>query len=350
MPKRPSGVPDQASWNGSDERWFLGVGKTSSPLGNMREERAWRHDGTPYYVGHHDRFGSRDGRFEFFHPDGTLANAQEWKSFRVASRGPIQLSDMWQRSTTCPAKPGTCECWQFGGPKKVWRYEKNEQTGAAKYYLRDGTPCDKNGQPRGAKRAATKAPKRPPTRNKLVRAWRGLEALLHERGLGFALHYAPRTLKWDKPPKWAASADELLPSYYLAFVKEVGYPMLGLTLYCDVAWSFLPPAPLRFQSTECFGKGGEEPTERVLAAFFAAYRDLADVTGYAFVAGAAGPEVWRARDALAQKRIGPFTPWMNGEIARLTKWAKGLSPREIAALEEASEDAEDPHRLIDYAH
>ncbi len=187
----------------------------------------------------------------------------------------------------------------------------------------------------------------------LVRAWRDLEQLLNSRGVEWALHYAPADLAWERAPKWASSIDAFLPADYRAFVAAVGYPMLGFSLYCDAAWSFLPPNPRAFFATQVFDRDGNEPDKRPFAVLFAAFHDLADITGYGFVPDSKGAEpiVWVVEDAMPRKKLAPFTPWMLGELKRIGKHVAGLTPEAIAGLlaEQDGKPEPDPHRLIDYS-
>ncbi len=188
----------------------------------------------------------------------------------------------------------------------------------------------------------------------LVRAWRDLEQLVRSKRVEWALHYAPADLAWERAPKWTTSSiDAFLPADYQAFVAAAGYPMLGFSLYCDIAWSFLPPNPRAFFATQVFDREGNEPDKLPFAVLFAAFHDLADVTGYAFVPDPLGgePIVWVIEDAMPRKKLAPFTPWLLGELKRIGKYVAGLTPDAIAALLEdtGGKPEPDPHRVIDYS-
>jgi hypothetical protein len=179
-----------------------------------------------------------------------------------------------------------------------------------------------------------------------ITAWKQFKKLIAARDLAWIAQDVPADLAFEKAPAWAKQVHALLPDDYRRFVAEVGYPMVGFQLYCAEGWSFLPPAALEFHATLCFSADGEEPTKAPLAAFFAAYHDLADITGYAFVPGDAA--VWAAR-VMPRKRLGPFDEWMTGELARLTAHVESLSKADVAQLLAASEGERDYHRLLDYA-
>ena len=63
------------------------------------------------------------------------------------------------------------------------------------------------------------------------------------KGLGWALVYAPADLRYPRMATHphGARLDHLLPADYRAFVKEVGYPVLGFSYYDRQGTTFLPP-------------------------------------------------------------------------------------------------------------
>ncbi|MFE7046676.1 hypothetical protein ACFU9X_47220 [Streptomyces atratus] len=79
-----------------------------------------------------------------------------------------------------------------------------------------------------------------------VSRWREFEAALEAKGLGWALEYAPADLREARSAHnpYGARLDHLLPADYRAFVKEVGYPVLGFKYYDWHGRSFLPPEPM----------------------------------------------------------------------------------------------------------
>lgn len=66
-----------------------------------------------------------------------------------------------------------------------------------------------------------------------VSRWREFEVLLHDRGLDWALHYAPADLRWARSTRhrFGTQVDHLLPADYLEFVASVGYPVIGFSYY-----------------------------------------------------------------------------------------------------------------------
>lgn len=178
----------------------------------------------------------------------------------------------------------------------------------------------------------------------LAKQFRELEALIHDRGLGWALHFASPTLKWPdgRLPARAKTVSAHLPAAYTAFVSEVGYPMFGVSMYDDTAWSFLPPALMQGLSTELLSVKDEEPKDRCHQAFFAAYRDLADVTGYTMIDG----DVYNIHDANLGTKLGPFERWLAADLKRITAWVKKVKPKDAAEWQAEDGTDGDPHRLL----
>jgi hypothetical protein len=189
------------------------------------------------------------------------------------------------------------------------------------------------------------------SQNPLVNAWWAFEALLDRLGLGWMLHYAPPELELPELKEFTStSALSLLPDDYQFFVREVGYPMVGTKLFCDLAWSFLPPAVIAAHA-KLIPPSDEERGDAT-AAFFATYFDIGDMWGYAFLPDDDGRSVvWHCTEGGAPRSaLGPFTAWMTEELARLSKWATGLSASDRAELfaraDGPDEWPDDPHHLI----
>jgi hypothetical protein len=208
--------------------------------------------------------------------------------------------------------------------------------------------ADPSPRPKKGRTAPTARKAKPfvarPAKHPLARKFRALEAVLHERGLGWAIHYAPRRASWPdgRVPARGKTAAAHLPASYQAVVSEIGYPMIGIDLYDDTAWSFLPPSLMAGSSCELRGQRDEEPSKHCLQAFFAATNDVRDVTGYTFVEG----EVYAIRDGVLGRRLGSFDAWFTKELTRLGAWARKLTPKQVSKLEAADSSGGDPHGLL----
>ncbi|MEU1573378.1 WG repeat-containing protein [Streptomyces collinus] len=182
----------------------------------------------------------------------------------------------------------------------------------------------------------------------IVARWREFEQTLRAKGLGWALEYAPADLRYPRMATHPLGArlDHLLPADYRAFVKEVGYPVLGFSYYDRQGTTFLPPAAMSVLSVEIHDDEHGFP-ERVEGeptpcrhAFFAGY-DLSDINGFAF----AEDGVWVVEDSAAIEYVGSFTEWLLGELTDVENriaepgFADDTDPDEAA----------DPHRLLDYS-
>ncbi|MFH9655600.1 hypothetical protein ACH4MT_32500 [Streptomyces anulatus] len=181
-----------------------------------------------------------------------------------------------------------------------------------------------------------------------VSRWREFEAALEAKGLGWALEYAPADLRWarstDHP--YGARLDHLLPADYRAFVKEVGYPVLGFEYYDSHGTSFLPPEPMAVLSPMVYDPGSGFPQETdgepttCRYAFFAGY-DLSDIHGFAM----AEDGVWVIENGVVVEHAGSFTEWLLGKLNELERHIADPGFGE----DTGPDDAADPHRLFDYA-
>ncbi|RPK89333.1 MULTISPECIES: WG repeat-containing protein [Streptomyces] len=182
----------------------------------------------------------------------------------------------------------------------------------------------------------------------IVSYWREFEQTLQAKGLGWALEYAPadlRTARMHRHP-YGARLDRLLPADYLAFVKEVGYPVLGFEYYDRQGMSFLPPEPMAVLSpmVHDHDHGFPEETEgeptMCRHAFFAGY-DLSDIHGFALTEDG----VWVVEDSSVVEHAGTFTQWLQDELKRLEQ---EIAEPGFADCTEPDEAA-DPHRLFGYS-
>ena len=186
----------------------------------------------------------------------------------------------------------------------------------------------------------------------IVARWREFESALHERGLGWALHYAPADLRWARSAEHCRGArvDHLLPPDYLAFVAEVGYPVIGLHYYDHAGISFLPPEPMAGLSPYVYERelGFPEPVQGAPTvcrhAFFAGY-DLSEISGVALAADG----VWLIENSSVVEPVGSFTKWLLGEIAGQEARIADVDAGKAAELFAENEGENDPHRLLDYS-
>ncbi|MEW2634478.1 hypothetical protein AB0903_23275 [Streptomyces sp. NPDC048389] len=182
----------------------------------------------------------------------------------------------------------------------------------------------------------------------IVSRWREFEHTLQAKGFGWALDHAPADLRWPRSATHPRGArlDHLLPADYRAFVKEVGYPVLGFSYYDRQGTTFLPPAAMSVLSVEIhdeehgFPEAVEGAPTPCRHAFFAGY-DLSDINGYAL----AEDGVWVVEDSAAIEYVGSFTEWLSGTLIdaeyRIAEPGFGADadPGEAA----------DPHRLLGYS-
>ncbi|MEU4507611.1 hypothetical protein [Streptomyces sp. NPDC024089] len=171
---------------------------------------------------------------------------------------------------------------------------------------------------------------------------------MEAKGLGCALEYAPAELRWarsaDHP--YGARLDHLLPADYRAFVKEVGYPVLGFKYYDWHGRSFLPPEPMAVLSPMVYDPSSGLPREAegepttCRHAFFAGY-DLSDVHGFAL----AEDGVWVIENSVVVEHVGSFTEWLQGELSELERHIADPGSGE----DTDPDDAGDPHRLFEYS-
>ncbi|MFE2937180.1 hypothetical protein [Streptomyces sp. NPDC059278] len=158
-----------------------------------------------------------------------------------------------------------------------------------------------------------------------VSRWREFEAALEAKGLGWALEYAPADLRWARSAHnpYGARLDHLLPADYRAFVKEVGYPVLGFKYYDWHGRSFLPPEPMAVLSPMVYDPSSGLPREAegepttCRHAFFAGY-DLSDVHGFAL----AEDGVWVIENSVVVEHVGSFTEWLQGELSELERHSR----------------------------
>jgi hypothetical protein len=197
-----------------------------------------------------------------------------------------------------------------------------------------------------------------------VTLWRSFEAALRERGLGWALHYAPARLRHarDADHPRGASLDHLLPLDYRAFVAEVGYPVLGYGYYDREGFSFLPAEAMAGISVnlpdpdDVWPKAVEGAPTPCRYAFFAG-SDLSDIEGLAFGPSAAGgepgaagePVVWLVERGMPHEEVGTFTEWLHIEVEHQLARIADVGPEQAAELLAESEGETDPHRLLDYS-
>ncbi|MFI2720757.1 WG repeat-containing protein [Streptomyces collinus] len=182
----------------------------------------------------------------------------------------------------------------------------------------------------------------------IVSRWREFEQTLHAKGLGWALGYAPADLRWPRVATHPLGArlDHLLPADYRAFVKEVGYPVLGFSYYDRQGTTFLPPAAMSVLSVEIHDEEHGFPEsvegEPILCrhAFFAGY-DLSDINGYAL----AEDGVWVVEDSAAIEYVGSFTEWLLGALIDAEH---RIAEPGFGADADLGKSA-DPHRLLDYS-
>jgi len=190
----------------------------------------------------------------------------------------------------------------------------------------------------------------------LAAQWRDLELLLEQRGLGWAVHRAPPTLRVarsaDHP--FGARWSHLVPDDYRAFVAAVGYPVLGFRYYCRDGFSFLPPEHIGAISVNLPDPDETFPTPvngaptECRHAFFAGY-ELSDIEGWSFGPGSDGAlAVWLVEGGMPREECGTFSEWLTAEIARLRSLVERFSEAEIKELCD-EEREEDPHRVIDYS-
>lgn len=182
--------------------------------------------------------------------------------------------------------------------------------------------------------------------NDAVAAWRNFEHEMNDAGYGWTIHYAAADLAPADPAFDPMRIEHLLPEDFLAFTKEVGYPMVGYSYYCRVGFSVLPPA---WQATTSMFVDGEESDPNDPCGVMFAGQELADVDGWGFRKGEAGIEVHDVEGASLTERVaGSFTEWLTKRLDLLL--AYGRDPANAAEINEGKEQAEpDPHRLVDYS-
>jgi hypothetical protein len=198
----------------------------------------------------------------------------------------------------------------------------------------------------------------------VVERWREFERLVQEKGLGWALHYAPRTLRFVRynPHPHGGDFAHLLPADYVAFVDTVGYPIFGTEYYDREGISFLPPEGIAQISVgvgiamlsvgvafEQLPKASKAGPTKCPAAFFAG-DDFSDIEGFAFAPGYGGDNVvWLVEGGILREECGAIDAWMLETIDHLEKRVIGLSDAAIAGLETDNDGEDDPHRVIDYS-
>lgn len=138
---RPSGVPEEATWDKSENVWQHGpkksrgvVKKIEVPVG---EWRYWRADGSLCCIANFDEEGRQHGVVERFHNDGTLASRGMWKNGNRHGHFVFVQS----KNKTDEHYPSNYETWRYEFDSTA-----NWQEDNIRWFLEDGTECTSDGR------------------------------------------------------------------------------------------------------------------------------------------------------------------------------------------------------------